>query len=54
MDILIDIQDKKGYISDADIARLSAGLSISRVDVEQTISFYHFSEQSQPRNIPCI
>ena len=42
MDILIDIQAALGYLSDDTIARISAVLGISQVDVEQTVSFYHF------------
>jgi [NiFe] hydrogenase diaphorase moiety large subunit len=42
MDILIDVQDAMGYISPEAVDIISKNLNISRVDVEQTISFYHF------------
>lgn len=42
MDILIDIQEQLGYIPKDAIVLLAANLGMSQVDVEQTISFYHF------------
>ncbi len=42
MDILIDIQSEFGYISAESISLIAHGLQMSEVDVEQTISFYHF------------
>ena len=42
MDILIDTQEALGYISKEAIDIISQGLNLSHVDVEQTISFYHF------------
>ena len=42
MDILIDIQDALGYISTETIDIISEELQLSHVDVEQTVSFYHF------------
>lgn len=42
MDILIDIQEQLGYIPKDAIDLLAANLGMSQVDVEQTISFYHF------------
>ncbi len=42
MDILIDIQDSLGFISPEAIDVISEDLNLSHVDVEQTISFYHF------------
>jgi [NiFe] hydrogenase diaphorase moiety large subunit len=42
MDILIDIQSEYGYISGDSISQIAQGLQMSEVDVEQTISFYHF------------
>ena len=42
MDILIDTQDAFGCISDDAANLLSQGLDISKVDLEQTMSFYHF------------
>lgn len=46
MDILIKIQTEKGYISDENVSKIALLLNISKVDVEQTISFYHFFSQS--------
>ncbi len=42
MDILIDVQSELGFISDEAVSEIAAELDISKVDVEQTISFYHF------------
>jgi [NiFe] hydrogenase diaphorase moiety large subunit len=42
MDILIDIQLQFGYISYESITQIAHELQMSEVDVEQTISFYHF------------
>jgi len=42
MDILIDTQDALGYIPPEAIDIISEDLNLSHVDVEQTISFYHF------------
>jgi len=42
MDILIEIQDNENYISDDAVRIISEKLELSIVDVEQTISFYHF------------
>ncbi|MDA3942991.1 MAG: NAD(P)H-dependent oxidoreductase subunit E [Bacteroidetes bacterium] len=42
MDILIDIQESAGYISKEAIGLLSQLLHMSQVDIEQTITFYHF------------
>lgn len=42
MDILINIQDEVGYISDETIEFISKETGLSRADVEQTMSFYHF------------
>jgi len=42
MDILIDIQSEKGHICEKTIDQVAAQLNISTVDVEQTMSFYHF------------
>ncbi|MCK9270768.1 MAG: NAD(P)H-dependent oxidoreductase subunit E [Bacteroidales bacterium] len=42
MDILIDVQSDQGYISKESISKIAAELDISHVDVEQTMSFYHF------------
>ena len=42
MDILIDVQSEYGYIPAEAITKIAKGLDISRADVEQTMSFYHF------------
>jgi [NiFe] hydrogenase diaphorase moiety large subunit len=42
MDILIDTQEAFGYISGEAIGVMAGMLNMSKVDVEQTISFYHF------------
>lgn len=42
MDILLDIQAEQSFISDEAVDTVSKGLGISKVDVEQTASFYHF------------
>ncbi len=42
MDILIDIQANYGYISAENISQIAQELHMSEIDVEQTISFYHF------------
>lgn len=48
MDILIDIQDELGYLSDWTIDQIAKALDIPRVDVNQTVSFYHFFSK-EPR-----
>ena len=45
MDILIDIQAELGYISQEATTQIAHELGLSKVDVEQTISFYHFFSQ---------
>ncbi|MCK5469035.1 MAG: NAD(P)H-dependent oxidoreductase subunit E [Cyclobacteriaceae bacterium] len=42
MDILIDTQDAFGFIQENAANQIANTLDISRVDLEQTISFYHF------------
>jgi [NiFe] hydrogenase diaphorase moiety large subunit len=42
MDILLDIQNEYRHIPKEAIVTLSRELNISQVDIEQTISFYHF------------
>ncbi|MDD8019085.1 MAG: NAD(P)H-dependent oxidoreductase subunit E [Bacteroidota bacterium] len=42
MDILIDIQSEFRYIPPLVLAEISKELNISNIDIEQTISFYHF------------
>ncbi len=53
MDILIDIQSEFGYISREAIALIAEELGMSEVDVEQTVSFYHFFSQ-KPTGKYCI
>ncbi|MCG8308247.1 MAG: NAD(P)H-dependent oxidoreductase subunit E [Cytophagales bacterium] len=45
MDILIDTQDAFGFIHESAADQIAETLDISRVDLEQTISFYHFFSQ---------
>jgi len=45
MDILIDTQDAFGFIHENAANQISESLDISKVDLEQTISFYHFFSQ---------
>jgi [NiFe] hydrogenase diaphorase moiety large subunit len=45
MDILIDAQDAFGFIHENAADQIAETLDISRVDLEQTISFYHFFSQ---------
>ncbi len=42
MDVLIDVQSEHGYIPSETISKIAGELDISHVDVEQTMSFYHF------------
>ena len=42
MDILIDIQDELGFLSHETAAQIAKALGIPQVNVEQTVSFYHF------------
>ncbi|MBN1186709.1 MAG: NAD(P)H-dependent oxidoreductase subunit E [Bacteroidales bacterium] len=42
MDILLDIQAESGHVSKDMIKDIASQLKISTVDVEQTLSFYHF------------
>ncbi len=42
MDMLIDIQDEEGYISEDVVNTLGKALKVSSVDIEETVSFYHF------------
>ena len=42
MDIFHAIMKEKGCVSDVDMAEVASQLGISKVDVEQTLSFYHF------------
>ncbi len=45
MDILIDIQDELGYIPEEYNQLIADQLGISRAELEETISFYHFFSQ---------
>jgi [NiFe] hydrogenase diaphorase moiety large subunit len=47
MDILIDITEEKGCVDSNDIAEIAGQLKMSQVDVEQTLSFYHFFSKTQ-------
>ena len=42
MDMLWDIQNQQGYISEEAVASLAEGLNMSCDDVRETLSFYHF------------
>jgi len=42
MDILLDIQEEYHYIPEEAVRIIADQLDVSKVDVEQTISFYHF------------
>jgi len=46
MDILIDIQEEVGYLPKSVVSEIADELQLSEVDVEQTISFYHFFHQT--------
>ena len=46
MDILHGVKDEFGYISPEAARHIAALLKMSEVDVEQTISFYHFYSMS--------
>jgi [NiFe] hydrogenase diaphorase moiety large subunit len=45
MDILIDVQSEFGYIPREITVQIADDLDMSEVDVDQTISFYHFFSQ---------
>ncbi|HQK38247.1 MAG TPA: NAD(P)H-dependent oxidoreductase subunit E, partial [Bacteroidales bacterium] len=45
MDILLEIQEAFGYISSEAVNEIARCCNISTVDVQQTISFYHFFTQ---------
>ena len=42
MDILWDVQNQQGYISEEAVTSLAEGLNMSGDDVRETLSFYHF------------
>ena len=50
MDILTDVQASYNCIPDEAIEIIAKQLKMSKVDVEQTLSFYHFFTMSQPEN----
>lgn len=48
MDILIDTQELFGFIGKVAVKEIATALKMSQVDVEQTITFYHFLS-TEPR-----
>ncbi len=48
MNILHKVQESNGFISDEAVELLSQSLGISMIDIEQTISFYHFFLRKAP------
>ena len=51
MDILLDIQAEFGFISGEATQGVAQALNIAKVDVEQTLSFYHFfTPESKGKN----
>ncbi len=48
MDILLDIQEELGYIPTTYHQRIADELKLSLVDLQQTISFYHFFKTKAP------
>lgn len=46
MDVLHEVKDEFGYISPEAARQIAAQLKMSEVEVEQTISFYHFYSMS--------
>jgi [NiFe] hydrogenase diaphorase moiety large subunit len=42
IDMLWDLQNQQGYISEEAIASLAEGLNMSPLDIRETLSFYHF------------
>lgn len=50
MDILIDVQEKQGFIGKNDMQTLADALGKSMVEIQETVSFYHFfSEKPSAR-----
>jgi [NiFe] hydrogenase diaphorase moiety large subunit len=47
LDILNDVQEAEGFISEKSVEKIAAGTGLSSVDVRQTATFYHFLT-SQP------
>ncbi|MDO9578752.1 MAG: NAD(P)H-dependent oxidoreductase subunit E [Candidatus Cloacimonadales bacterium] len=46
MDILIDVQDSQGCVGKEAVAKIAKVFNMSKVDVVQTLSFYHFFSQT--------
>ena len=46
MDILIEVQTQCGCVSDVAVKTIAEAIGYSKVDVEQTLSFYHFLSQT--------
>ena len=46
MDILIDVQDSEGCVGKDAVAKIADVFNMSKVDVVQTLSFYHFFSQT--------
>lgn len=42
MDMLWEVQRQQGFISDEAVTALSVGLNMSRHDIRETLTFYHF------------
>lgn len=42
MDMLWDVQNQQGYISEEAVTSLAEGLHMSPLDIRETLSFYHF------------
>jgi len=42
MDVLWDIQKKRRFISQDDMAKIAKGFNLSKIELEGVISFYHF------------
>ncbi len=45
MDILLDIQNEIGFLSEQSVISIADSIGLSRIDVMQTLSFYHFFSQ---------
>jgi len=48
MDILLDVQSELGFISEWSVEQISKALDIPKVEIIQTLSFYHFFH-TEPR-----
>lgn len=51
LDILIHVQSQEGYISQESIGTIARNLELSIVEVEQTLTFYHFFRTEPPAKI---